>query len=89
MVFKHLHYGTSMPSGGVHPITQFLPFSSVLHFTKSSLSAYRGFLIKADRQEATHVWTALRWQGAKSSFALLVGAAMCPACLCGFICRWP
>ncbi len=25
----------------------------------------------------------------KLSFALLVGAAMCPACLCGFICRWP
>jgi hypothetical protein len=28
VVFKHLHYGTSMPSGGVHPITHIptLPF---------------------------------------------------------------
>jgi hypothetical protein len=33
--------------------TQFLPFSSVLDFTKSSPSAYRGLLIKADRLEAT------------------------------------
>ncbi len=37
--------------------TQFLPFSGVVHFTKSSLSAYRGFLIKADRQETTQLRT--------------------------------
>ncbi len=37
----------------------------------------------------THVWTALRWQECFRSFAQLVGAAMCPTCLCGAYNRWP
>jgi hypothetical protein len=43
------------PKADYPQATQFLPFSSVLHFTKSSLSAYRGFLIKADLRLATQL----------------------------------
>jgi len=37
-----------------------------------------------------HVWTAPCWQGFFDDTAELVGAAMCPACLCGTLHgRWP
>jgi phospholipase/carboxylesterase len=35
------------------------------------------------------VWTALRWQGFFGASATLVGATMCPTCLCGTYRRWP
>ena len=36
----------------------------------------------------SHVWTAPSWQGIFDGDAKLVGAAMCPACLCGAV-GWP
>jgi hypothetical protein len=46
---------TLSPKADWRLTTQFLPFSRVLHFTKSSLSACREFLIKADRQQSTQL----------------------------------
>jgi hypothetical protein len=53
--FECLLLQITMPKADRQQSTQFLPFSSVLHFAKISLSAYRWFMIKADRQDATQL----------------------------------